>query len=169
LQLAINQSAANLSGGTLNSISAPYTLDAQVISGITAGTSTNGWFGIGLSDGTKFRMFGVGASTAAHLFISTWTNSTTFSAYTVQDAGALAGAAGFLRITDDNAGTLTSRKFYWSPNGKDYNLLLSESPTGVLTPTKFVFAGFNNSTAATVVKAAISHWLVTASVLGDAP
>lgn len=170
LQLATTAvSTTQIRGGTVASISTPYTLD---MSGGFVGTPAANdsiWFGIGVSDGTKYRMWYVGGRSDSNTngvlrgAIDSWTNVTTFSANVAFRAMIYNPASFHLRLTDNG----TNRVFYISPNGRDFAQFYTEATNTFLTPTKFVFASYCANTAM-AMKAYVTHWLVTSSVLGDA-
>ena len=167
LQLACTASATQqLRGGTINSVSTPYTVDMRCgILGQPA-SSDSLWFGLGVSDGTKYRMWYAGAfSVAANQIvpraaIDSWTNGTTYGATVAPDFNY---SDFWMRITDDG----TTRKFWLSQNGEDYVQFYSEATNTYVTPTKFAFASYCANTSI-ALKAFIRHWLITTSVLGDA-
>jgi hypothetical protein len=134
--------------------SSNYTATAYIEAAGVSPTSTNRWYtGIGLRNATSgsFITFGpslyAAASIGAQLTIYRWTNATTFSASSFEQAtSALAGAGvlNWLRIRDDG----TNRYFEYSPNGVDWILVFSEGRTTFITPDQFIFGADNEASGA---------------------
>jgi hypothetical protein len=131
--------------------SSNYTATAYIEAAGVSPTSTNRWYtGIGLRNATSgsFITFGpslyAAASIGAQLTIYRWTNATTFSASSFEQAtSALAGAGvlNWLRIREDG----TNRYFEYSPNGVDWILVFSEGRTTFITPDQFIFGADNEA------------------------
>lgn len=66
----------------------------------------------------------------------------------------------FMRITDDG----TNRKTYFSTNGKDYELWLSQATGTGLTPDRAGIIFYNNNSSWPMA-ISVYHWLVSSSVL----
>jgi hypothetical protein len=106
--------------------SSNYTATAYIEAVGVSPTSSNRWYtGIGLRNATSgsFITFGpslyAAASIGAQLTIYRWTNATTFSASSFEQATSTLAGAGvlnWLRIRDDG----TNRYFEYSPNGTDW-------------------------------------------------
>lgn len=162
-------STQQLRGGTLASIAAPYTID--IAGGILGLPALNDalWFGIVLSDGTKYRAWYGGATnfstneSASRCVVDSWSTGTSYSSTIATIPAAFNAGDFYARLTDDGA----TRKFWLSQNGKDFVLFYSEATNTYLTPTKFGFATYCVNTSV-ALKAYIKHWLVTSGVLGDA-
>jgi len=171
LQLVVSGAAGTVLNGLVqNSISTPYTLDmCGDLIGTPASTSSL-WLGIALSDGTKYRTFYVGitnttTTTAAswQYTADSWTDLTTFSAHSIAAATFAFNNPFCLRVTDNG----TTRTFYISQNGRDFTTIGNEATNTFVTPSKVGIALYNGGSATITAKAAIYHWLVTSSVLGD--
>ena len=67
----------------------------------------------------------------------------------------------FARITDDG----TTRRLYWSGNGKDYYLVTSEASGTGVTPTEAGILFYNGGGNTNLMSCAIYHWLVSNSIL----
>lgn len=151
-------------GGTQASISPPYTIDAATVLSGTADGSHSFIWGIALSDGTKYRAWLLGGSNGTY-------NLRLITYATVSTAGALVTTPAatptfcpFMRLTDDGA----NRVVYISQNGKDFAQIFTEATNTGVTPTTFGICLANDVNPGKN-KGSYVHYLVTNSVLGDAP
>jgi hypothetical protein len=161
------QSGNHLQGGVQSSISTPYTVDlGMTLNGVTTTGSTSVLGGLCLSNGTGFRAFYAGISSGAlNVFVQAWTNLNSAGAAAFTLTNWTGGSANFfLRITDNG----TTRSYLLSTDGKTFILGASEPTNTSITPTQFGIC-FEGANVTTPMTANIYHFLVTASVLGDAP
>ena len=164
MTLAFTPNLNAISGLKQNTPSTPYTIDFAGSLHTYAATSTEvGLFGIFVSNGTAYRTFQFGLSDGLsfRMKIGSWTNGTTFSAYVSSPYTAGFFGNFWLRITDDG----TTRKFLFSTNGKSYLEIYSEATNTYVTPTTCGMVGYCSTISN---QAVMQHFLVTASVLGDA-
>ncbi len=170
LRVSVTQGTV-LRGLTQASIATPYTIDINF--GFLSAPTVNDavWAGIGLSNGTAFRAFYCGAIAAntskpnLEFAIDSWSNSTTYVASIVTSGMLFNPSNTYLRITDDG----TTRKFYFSSNGLDFVLVYSEASNTYVTPTEFGIVCYNDSQNSYTANISVTNWLITNSVLGDAP
>lgn len=173
MQWNISSTSGRLRGMTRASIATPYTIDTCV--GVEAAMSNlNDAIGIGicLSDGTKYiaaynTNFGGNPAVLDHqnFGVDRWTTNAIFGNQQVYLPNEFDPSVTFVRVTDDGA----QRRVYSSNNGKDFVLMFAEATNTYLTPTRFGIAAYNNAVNAFDTKMVIYHWLVTPSILGDAP
>ena len=167
LQVAL---AAGSNGGTTLAVATQnatfpagsYTIDICILSTMT---SQGGLTGIFLSDGTKYLAFYAGASSGAgKIFVDSYTvrTSGTVTNKLNLNSGTISQPF-WLRITDNG----TTRQYLTSPNGQDYSVAISEANTTFLTANAIGICQFSTSTLG--IKAAVQHYLVSNSVLGDNP
>lgn len=148
--------------------STPYTIDLAISSSLWGGTSGGAACGIGilLSDGTKYlghqiiQSATLGQGNELFIFSLTTLGGTATSKY-----NPAISLINFLRITDDG----TTRKYWVSSNGLDFIMVFSESTNTFLTPTSTGIIIRYNGTSASSFKAALYGWLISNSILGDAP
>lgn len=147
--------------------SPPYTIDLgfsfpQVI------PANNNYTGLFISDGTKYINF---------QFILYPGSSYPYAAMYIGEYATLGGSAtyllslwlsyqtNFFRITDDG----TTRRYWVSTNGLDYVQVYSHATNTYLTPIKCGIVSWCNNATLASYKVTAYHWLVSNSVLGDAP
>ena len=172
LQLAINSGAGVLNGLIQSSIATPYTIDLHAGMVGTPTSNDANVIGIAVSNGTALRAFyaGVfnGSSTSSGTVrgeVDSWNSPTSFSAVVKGVSTTINPSDYYARITDDG----TTRKMYLSENGLDFFLFYSEPTNTFVTPTKFAIVVYNNAANSLQAKAYIYSYLVSSSILGDAP
>lgn len=145
----------------------PYTIDlCGTMASTYPNTSDAYSFSLALSDGTKIISAGAALFPDGIYFsCDRWTNTTTWSAGAVREGAPFVASAIALRMTDDG----TTRRFYISQNRTDYELFYSEANTTFLTATKGGIEVYNNSKRGMDAKFTVTNFVITPSVLGDAP
>lgn len=120
-------------------------------------SSDSALFGIGLTDGTKYRnlYFGTGSSQNGAIVVDSWNTVSSFNTTTLSRRSSMNGGLYYLKITDDLS---TTRTFQISNNGLDWLTLMSESRTTFLTPTKATLAYYNNGSASGNATGIVYHF-----------
>lgn len=165
MQLVVTSVASALRGLVQNSIATPYTIDAHLCHAGACSTTDESGAGLCLSDGTKYVQFTVGyIAGALGARVITWATSNSGAAVLHSSNVVAVPSDLYIRLTDDG----TTRKYLVSGNGLDYLLLFSHATNTHLTPTKVGLCVYNKAAGTLDSKTAITNWVVTASVLGDA-
>lgn len=91
-----------------------------------------------------------------------WNSPTSFGAVVGPGGDVVSrGALCFVRITDDG----TTRKYWWSNDGKDYNFMTSEATNTFVTPTNAFFGFYNENGQTLDAIYSVFHFQVAASIL----
>jgi hypothetical protein len=147
--------------------SPPYTIDigGRILG--TLATNTDAWsFSLSLSNGTGIQTLAIAAfGTKLAWSIDNWTSTTAYSGNVAVENMEVFPYPIFLRLTCDG----TTNKFYFSFNGLDFVLFYSYAYTTFLTPTSGGIGVYNNSARGETAVAEVFKFLITNSVLGDAP
>lgn len=138
----------------------PYTIDL----GFSTPTFSNVILaGVALknSSGGALRTYGLRIDGTGSWYMNdqTWSSVTGAGAQNNTTGQFVATQIFFIRITDDG----TNRKIYWSTNGKDYELWLSQAEGTGLTPNQVGLHFYNASGFPETVS--VYHWLISNSVL----
>lgn len=170
LQMLAASSVSGIKGGVVNLPAPPYTVDFGAAAVAFPGSGVAVAPGICISDGTKFVTFYpvfTGSPTASGMSMQrdNYTNAGVFANTPIVRPWAFNPASYFIRVTDDG----TTRNWYASQNGLDFNLFYTEATNTFLTATKCGIVCYNNSSGTLPAKMSIYHWKVTGSVLGDGP
>jgi hypothetical protein len=97
--------------------------------------------------------------------IISWNSSTSASAVVISSALAIDPSDFYVRITDSG----TTRTYLLSANGLDFFPFYSQATNTFLTPTQFGMCVYNDAVSSLTATASILNWVVTNSVLGNAP
>jgi hypothetical protein len=142
---------------------APYTIDLGYMQNVPSTNILVTSLALKNSGANAIRSYGARSDSAGMWYLNdqSWTSVIVPGAQNTTTTGIFnAGTMAFVRITDDG----TNRRVYWSLNGRDYQLFISQaSGTGVVPDRAgIIFYDANTSTGMTV---SIYHWLISNSIL----
>lgn len=93
-----------------------------------------------------------------------WNSPTSFGAVVGFSGQIVArGSLCFARVTDDG----TTRKYWWSNDGLDYNLITSEATNTFVTPTNGFFGFYNENGQSVDAIFSVFHFQVSNSILSQ--
>jgi hypothetical protein len=141
--------------------SAPYTIDAGFLAASTSGILVAS-LALKNSSGGAIRSYGPRIDGGAFWYLNdqSWSSVTGPGAQNnTNSAQYFLGLMFFVRITDDG----TNRITYYSTNGKDYQLWLSQASGTGLSPDKTGLIFYNAATPP--ITLSVYHWLISNSVL----
>lgn len=138
----------------------PYTIDLG-LSTPTAGATILAGICLKNSSGGALRTYGLRQDTAGFWYMNdqSWTSVTAPGAQNNTLNQFVATQIFFIRVTDDG----TNRKTYWSTNGKDYELWLSQASGTGLSPNQVGIHFYNSFSLMETVS--VYHWLISTSIL----
>lgn len=143
--------------------SAPYTIDVGFLLNSSQSVVLVA-LALKNSGAGTIRSYGIRANTAGSLWLLNDQTFTSIIAPSTQNnttgAFLLTQSLLFLRITDDG----TNRNTYWSYNGKDYELWLSQASGTGVSPDKAGILVYN-ATGNFLETISVYHWLISNSVL----